>query len=84
MRIILGGDDLKMKGWDIRQGFSRPLFVNKWFVLGYFTTCFIVSNPLFQFRRRNNHNTEPPTHRTRHSSRQVSLLFTPSARSTVS
>jgi diphthamide biosynthesis protein 7 len=49
MRIILGGDDLKMKGWDIRQGFSRPLFVNKWFVLGYFTTCFIVSNPLFQF-----------------------------------
>ncbi|KAL7285314.1 hypothetical protein ACG7TL_000409 [Trametes sanguinea] len=29
-----GGDDLKMKGWDVRQGGSSPLFVNKrslWF-----------------------------------------------------
>ena len=24
-----GGDDLKMKAWDIRQGFTHPMFVNK-------------------------------------------------------
>ena len=24
-----GGDDLKMKAWDIRQGFTQPMFVNK-------------------------------------------------------
>jgi diphthine methyl ester acylhydrolase len=24
-----GGDDLKMKAWDIRQGFMQPMFVNK-------------------------------------------------------
>lgn len=24
-----GGDDLKMKAWDVRQGFTQPLFVNK-------------------------------------------------------
>lgn len=28
----LGGDDLKMKAWDIRQGFDQPLFVNKRYV----------------------------------------------------
>lgn len=26
---LIGGDDLKMKGWDVRQGGSAPLFVNK-------------------------------------------------------
>ena len=25
----VGGDDLKMKAWDIREGFTRPLLVNK-------------------------------------------------------
>ena len=25
----IGGDDLKMKGWDIRQGGVQPLFTNK-------------------------------------------------------
>ena len=25
----VGGDDLKLKAWDIRQDFSQPLFVNK-------------------------------------------------------
>ena len=24
-----GGDDLTMKGWDIRQGFTQPIFTNK-------------------------------------------------------
>jgi hypothetical protein len=24
-----GGDDLKLKAWDIRQGFAQPTFVNK-------------------------------------------------------
>lgn len=28
-----GGDDLKLKGWDTRQGFSQPTFTNKRFVL---------------------------------------------------
>jgi len=27
--IYSGGDDLKMKGWDIREGFSQPIFTNK-------------------------------------------------------
>lgn len=25
----LGGDDLKLKAWDVRQGFDSPVFVNK-------------------------------------------------------
>ncbi|KAH9950337.1 WD-40 repeat-containing protein [Amylocystis lapponica] len=32
--IYSGGDDLKMRAWDIRQDFSRPLFVNKRFEAG--------------------------------------------------
>ena len=28
--MLPGGDDLKMKGWDIRQSFDRPVFENKW------------------------------------------------------
>ncbi|KAI0689612.1 WD-40 repeat-containing protein [Cytidiella melzeri] len=35
--IYTGGDDLKMKGWDVRQGFSQPTFVNKRFVAGVTT-----------------------------------------------
>lgn len=27
--IYSGGDDLKMKGWDMRQKMSQPIFVNK-------------------------------------------------------
>jgi len=27
--IYSGGDDCKMKGWDIRQGFGQPIFINK-------------------------------------------------------
>ena len=26
---LSGGDDLKLKGWDIRQGLPRPIFTNK-------------------------------------------------------
>ncbi|KAF8807414.1 WD40 repeat-like protein [Phlegmacium glaucopus] len=32
--IYSGGDDLKMKAWDIRQGFAQPIFVNKKFEAG--------------------------------------------------
>ncbi|KDR84997.1 hypothetical protein GALMADRAFT_54096 [Galerina marginata CBS 339.88] len=32
--IYSGGDDLKLKAWDIRQGFMRPTFVNKRFEAG--------------------------------------------------
>ena len=28
-----GGDDLKMKGWDVRQGGTQPIFTNKRFVV---------------------------------------------------
>ena len=28
-----GGDDLQMKGWDIRQSFDQPMFVNKRYVV---------------------------------------------------
>jgi diphthamide biosynthesis protein 7 len=27
--LFSGGDDLKLKGWDVRQGFDHPTFVNK-------------------------------------------------------
>lgn len=27
--FVLGGDDLKMKGWDVRQGFEQPTFTNR-------------------------------------------------------
>ena len=29
MAPFVGGDDLKMKGWDIRQGFDCPVFENR-------------------------------------------------------
>ncbi|KAF9229278.1 WD-40 repeat-containing protein [Gyrodon lividus] len=32
--LYSGGDDLKMKGWDERQGFDQPIFVNKRFDAG--------------------------------------------------
>ncbi|TFY69242.1 hypothetical protein EVJ58_g515 [Rhodofomes roseus] len=40
--VYSGGDDLKMKAWDTRQDFSRPLFVNKRFDAGITT---IQSHP---------------------------------------
>ncbi|KAL4243426.1 Diphthine methyltransferase [Abortiporus biennis] len=40
--IYSGGDDLKLKGWDIRSGFSQPTFVNKRFDAGVTT---IQSHP---------------------------------------
>ncbi|KAF9231705.1 WD40-repeat-containing domain protein [Melanogaster broomeanus] len=40
--IYSGGDDLKMKGWDERQGFDQPTFVNKRFDAGVTT---IQSHP---------------------------------------
>ncbi|KAI9063069.1 WD40 repeat-like protein [Trametes sanguinea] len=40
--VYSGGDDLKMKGWDVRQGGSAPLFVNKRFEAGVTT---IQSHP---------------------------------------
>lgn len=27
--FVLGGDDLKLKAWDVRQGFESPTFVNR-------------------------------------------------------
>ncbi|KAI0669892.1 WD-40 repeat-containing protein [Trametes maxima] len=41
--VYSGGDDLKMKGWDIRLGGSAPLFVNKKFDTAGVTT--IQSHP---------------------------------------
>jgi len=35
--IFSGGDDLKMKGWDVRQGFDRPTFENRRFDSGVTT-----------------------------------------------
>ncbi|KAJ7254105.1 WD40 repeat-like protein [Mycena haematopus] len=40
--IWSGGDDLKLKGWDIRQGYSHPTFTNKRFDAGITT---IQSHP---------------------------------------
>ncbi|KAJ7092733.1 WD40-repeat-containing domain protein [Mycena epipterygia] len=40
--ILSGGDDLKLKGWDTRQGFSQPIFTNKRFEAGITT---IQSHP---------------------------------------
>ncbi|KIM85206.1 hypothetical protein PILCRDRAFT_817204 [Piloderma croceum F 1598] len=40
--IYSGGDDLKMKAWDVRQGFYKPMFVNKHFDAGITT---IQSHP---------------------------------------
>ncbi|KAK7064228.1 WD-repeats-region domain-containing protein [Favolaschia claudopus] len=40
--IYSGGDDLKLKGWDIRQGFSQPTFTSKRFTAGVTT---IQSHP---------------------------------------
>ncbi|KAJ7169893.1 WD40-repeat-containing domain protein [Mycena filopes] len=40
--IYSGGDDLKLKGWDTRQGFSQPTFANKRFDAGITT---IQSHP---------------------------------------
>ncbi|KAF9526455.1 WD-40 repeat-containing protein [Crepidotus variabilis] len=35
--IYSGGDDLKLKSWDLRQGFDQPLFTNKRFEAGVTT-----------------------------------------------
>ncbi|KAI0639409.1 WD-40 repeat-containing protein [Trametes polyzona] len=43
--VYSGGDDLKMKGWDIRQGGSQPIFVNKRFDAGVTT---IQSHPYIE------------------------------------
>ncbi|KAJ7103526.1 WD40-repeat-containing domain protein [Mycena belliarum] len=32
--LLSGGDDLRLKGWDTRQGFSQPTFTNKRFDAG--------------------------------------------------
>ena len=29
MILFAGGDDLRMKGWDVRQGFDCPIFENR-------------------------------------------------------
>ncbi|KAI0756984.1 WD-40 repeat-containing protein [Daedaleopsis nitida] len=43
--IYSGGDDLKMKGWDVRQAKQQPLFVNKRFDAGVTT---IQSHPFIE------------------------------------
>lgn len=40
---VPGGDDLKMKGWDIRQGGPSPLFVNKRYVLLESHRCSVLN-----------------------------------------
>ncbi|KII94377.1 hypothetical protein PLICRDRAFT_153974 [Plicaturopsis crispa FD-325 SS-3] len=40
--VYSGGDDMKLKGWDVRQGFDSPTFVNKRFDAGITT---IQSHP---------------------------------------
>jgi len=40
--LYSGGDDLKLKGWDTRQGFSQPTFINRRFEAG---VTAIQSNP---------------------------------------
>ncbi|KAF8216236.1 WD40-repeat-containing domain protein, partial [Mycena galopus ATCC 62051] len=43
--IYSGGDDLRLKGWDTRQGFSQPTFTNKRFDAGITT---IQSHPYIE------------------------------------
>ncbi|EPT04340.1 hypothetical protein FOMPIDRAFT_1140860 [Fomitopsis schrenkii] len=43
--VYSGGDDLKMRAWDIRQDLSQPLFVNKRFDAGITT---IQSHPYIE------------------------------------
>ncbi|OCH96160.1 WD-40 repeat-containing protein [Obba rivulosa] len=43
--VYSGGDDLMMKGWDIREDFSRPIFTNKRFDAGVTT---IQSHPYIE------------------------------------
>ncbi|KZT02717.1 WD-40 repeat-containing protein [Laetiporus sulphureus 93-53] len=43
--VYSGGDDLKMKGWDIREGFTQPIFTNKRFDAGVTT---IHSHPFVE------------------------------------
>jgi hypothetical protein len=43
--ICIGGDDLKLKAWDIREGFAQPYFVNKRFEAGVTT---IQSHPYIE------------------------------------
>ncbi|EMD42052.1 hypothetical protein CERSUDRAFT_102435 [Gelatoporia subvermispora B] len=43
--VYSGGDDLTMKGWDIREDFSRPIFANKRFDAGVTT---IQSHPFIE------------------------------------
>ncbi|KAM5536189.1 hypothetical protein V8D89_010088 [Ganoderma adspersum] len=43
--VYSGGDDLKMKGWDVRQGGTQPIFTNKRFDAGVTT---IQSHPYME------------------------------------
>jgi len=43
--VVLGGDDLKLKTWDLRQGFAEPAHVNRSFKAGVTT---IQSNPFVE------------------------------------
>lgn len=44
--VYSGGDDLTMKGWDVRQNFSQPIFTNKRFSAGVTT---IQSHPHVEY-----------------------------------
>ncbi len=43
--MVLGGDDLKLKTWDLRQGFAEPAHVNRSFKAGVTT---IQSSPFVE------------------------------------
>ena len=43
--VQIGGDDLKLKAWDIRQGFVQPMFINRRFEAGVTT---IQSHPFVE------------------------------------
>lgn len=43
--MVSGGDDLKLKSWDLRQGLVEPAYVNSSFKAGVTT---IQSNPVVE------------------------------------
>lgn len=53
-----------MKGWDERQGFDRPIFVNKRYATAKPPIFRKLSKVTVQVRCGGDYNSEPPAHRT--------------------